>query len=77
MKHRILVVEDEPAVSRGVKDALSFNGYIVDVAGDGEAGYDLAREHHFDMIVLDLMLPGWAASSCWPGCVARTIRPPC
>ena len=58
MKHRILVVEDEPAVSRGVKDALSFNGYVVDVADDGESGYQLAREHHFDLIILDLMLPG-------------------
>ena len=57
MKHRILVVEDEPAVSRGVRDALSFNGYVVDVAADGETGYQLARENHFDMIVLDLMLP--------------------
>jgi DNA-binding response OmpR family regulator len=57
MKHRILVVEDEPAVSRGVRDALAFNGYAVDVAADGESGYALARENHFDMIVLDLMLP--------------------
>ena len=58
MKQRILVVEDEPAVARGVKDALSFNGYTVDVAVDGPSGYRLAREHAFDLIVLDLMLPG-------------------
>ena len=58
MKHRILVVEDEPAVSRGVRDALSFNGYLVDVAEDGDAGYRMARQHHFDLIILDLMLPG-------------------
>jgi DNA-binding response OmpR family regulator len=58
MKQRILVVEDEPAVARGVKDALSFNGYSVDVAIDGPAGYRLAREQTFDLIVLDLMLPG-------------------
>lgn len=58
MKHRILVVEDEPAVSRGVSDALLFNGYLVDVAEDGDAGYRMARKHHFDLIILDLMLPG-------------------
>ena len=58
MKQRILVVEDEPAVARGVKDALSFNGYTVDVAVDGPSGYRSARDQAFDLIVLDLMLPG-------------------
>ncbi len=58
MKQRILVVEDEPAVARGVKDALSFNGYTVDVAVDGPSGYRSARDQVFDLIVLDLMLPG-------------------
>jgi len=58
MKQRILVVEDEPAVARGVKDALSFNGYSVDVAIDGPTGYRHAQEQTFDLIVLDLMLPG-------------------
>ena len=57
MKHRILVVEDEPSVSRGVKDALSFNGYHVDVAEDGAAGYEIARSQPFDLLILDLMLP--------------------
>ncbi|MHC4953758.1 MAG: response regulator transcription factor [Planctomycetota bacterium] len=57
MKHRILVVEDEPSVARGVKDALSFNGYHVDVAEDGDAGYQLARSQAFDLLILDLMLP--------------------
>lgn len=58
MKHRILVVEDEPAVARGVRDALSFNGYMVEIAGDGRTGYELARDGSFDLVVLDLMLPG-------------------
>ena len=57
MKHRILVVEDEPAVARGVRDALGFNGCSVEVAVDGEAGYRLARDGSFDMVILDLMLP--------------------
>jgi two-component system alkaline phosphatase synthesis response regulator PhoP len=58
MKRRILVVEDEPAVARGVRDALGFNGYSAEWASDGLAGYRLARTHGFDLIVLDLMLPG-------------------
>ena len=43
MKHRILVVEDEPAVARGVRDALGFNGYSAEWAADGLTGYQLAR----------------------------------
>jgi DNA-binding response OmpR family regulator len=57
MRQRILVIEDEPAVSRGVRDALSFHGYAVDVAADGDQGYRLARDQGFDLIILDLMLP--------------------
>jgi two-component system alkaline phosphatase synthesis response regulator PhoP len=57
MRKRILIVEDEPAVARGVRDALSFNGYTVEVSGDGESGFRLARDEDFDLIVLDLMLP--------------------
>ena len=57
MKHRILVVEDEPAVLRGVEDALEFHGYGVKAAPDGLAGYEAARTGDFDLIVLDLMLP--------------------
>jgi len=58
MKRRILVVEDEPAVARGVRDALGFNGYSAEWAADGLTGYQLARTQGFDLIVLDLMLPG-------------------
>ena len=58
MKRRILVVEDEPAVARGVRDALDFNGYTAEWAPDGLTGYKLARTQGFDLIVLDLMLPG-------------------
>jgi len=58
MKHRILVIEDEPAVARGVKDALSFNGYGVEVAEDGLTGLRQATADAFDLVILDLMLPG-------------------
>jgi len=57
MKHRILVVEDEPAVLRGVQDALSYHDYLVETAEDGQRGWELARDEPFDLVVLDLMLP--------------------
>ncbi len=51
MKRRILVVEDEPAVARGVRDALDFNGYSAEWAPDGPTGYQLARTQGFDLII--------------------------
>ena len=54
---RILVVEDEPALLRGLKDNLRLESYDVLTASDGEEGYALATEHKPDLIILDLMLP--------------------
>jgi DNA-binding response OmpR family regulator len=55
---RILVVEDDLAILRGLKDNFQAEGYQVFVAEDGVEGYRLAREEDPDLIVLDLMLPG-------------------
>jgi DNA-binding response OmpR family regulator len=54
---RILVVEDDPAILRGLSDNLRLESYEVVTAADGETGYRLAREAPADLIVLDLMLP--------------------
>ena len=54
---RILVVEDEPALLRGLQDNLKAEAYEVITASDGETGLRLARETKPDLIVLDLMLP--------------------
>ena len=54
---RILVVEDDPAISRGLTDNLKFESHEVLSAADGEAGYHLIHEKKPDLIVLDLMLP--------------------
>lgn len=54
---RILVVEDERKTADYLQKGLSENGYVVDVAHDGIAGRDLAVGGHYDLIVLDLMLP--------------------
>jgi DNA-binding response OmpR family regulator len=53
----ILVVEDEPAILRGLADNLKFESYEVLTAADGQTGYDLIRGKKPDLIVLDLMLP--------------------
>jgi len=55
--NRILVVEDEPAILRGLQDNLRIEGFDVVTASDGETGYKHAIEAKPDLIVLDLMLP--------------------
>jgi heavy metal response regulator len=54
---RILIVEDEKKVAGFIKKGLEEETYAVDVACDGEEGYDLASMNQYDMIILDLMLP--------------------
>ena len=55
---RILVVEDEPGIALGLEDDLKMEGYQVEVVGDGAEASRRAREGAFDLILLDLMLPG-------------------
>ncbi len=54
---RILIVEDEPLILRGLVDNLAFESYDVMPVTDGEAAYRLIREKKPDLIILDLMLP--------------------
>jgi DNA-binding response OmpR family regulator len=55
---RILIVEDEPAIAIGLVDDLKLEGYEVEVIADGRMASQRARESKFDLIVLDIMLPG-------------------
>jgi len=55
---RVLVVEDEKRLAAGLKRGLEAEGFAADVALDGTEGLWRAREHPYDAIVLDLMLPG-------------------
>ncbi|MBU7449817.1 response regulator transcription factor [Leuconostoc citreum] len=57
MMAKILVVDDEIAISTLLKYNLEENGYEVTVASDGQTAYDLAKQESFDAILLDLMLP--------------------
>jgi two-component system, OmpR family, response regulator len=55
---RILVVEDEHKIANSIKKGLEQETYAVDIAYDGNEGYDLASVEEYDLIILDLMLPG-------------------
>ena len=58
MGARILVVEDEERIASFLQRGLTYEGYRVDLAGDGPTGLGLARENPPDLVVLDWMLPG-------------------
>jgi DNA-binding response OmpR family regulator len=55
---RILVVEDEQTIAVGLHDGLELEGYSVELAGDGLVATDRALQGGFDLILLDVMLPG-------------------
>jgi DNA-binding response OmpR family regulator len=54
----ILVVEDEPRILAFLRRGLEAQGFVVDVAADGADGLRRARSHRYDLLVLDLLLPG-------------------
>ena len=55
---RVLVVEDEAALAEGVRRGLEAEGFATDVAANGVDGLWMAKEHPYDAIVLDILLPG-------------------
>jgi DNA-binding response OmpR family regulator len=55
---RVLLVEDEVELAESLRRGLTNEGFVVDVAHDGITGGWLARENPYDVVVLDLMLPG-------------------
>ncbi len=57
MSERILVIEDDPSILRGLQLNLTMEGYAVRSAADGETGLQLARSERFDLLVVDVMLP--------------------
>lgn len=54
----VLTIEDDPAIRRGIVDALSFVGYRVLQAGNGDDGLRMAIQQQYDLLLLDLVLPG-------------------
>ena len=57
-KLRLLIVEDESAIRNGLVDVFVFHGYEVDSVDDGREGLRLAQTGRFDLVLLDVMLPG-------------------
>ncbi len=55
---KILIVEDEPSIAEGLVDLCQFKGYEAVHTDNGEEGYQQALSGHFDLIILDIMLPG-------------------
>lgn len=58
MQERILIVEDEEKLARFIELELTFEGYVVDKAADGRTGLSMAQSKDYDLIALDVMLPG-------------------
>ncbi|ROS27914.1 response regulator transcription factor [Cellulomonas sp. PhB150] len=54
---RVLVVDDERGLARALQRGLTAEGFAVDLAHDGERGLEMATDHEYDAIVLDIMLP--------------------
>jgi DNA-binding response OmpR family regulator len=54
---RILIIEDDISILKGLKDVLTFKSYKVLSATDGESGYEMVVEKKPDLIILDIMLP--------------------
>jgi two-component system alkaline phosphatase synthesis response regulator PhoP len=58
MNARVLLVEDEPGIVQVLVDLLEAEGHVVETAADGDAGLQLACIGSFDLLILDVMLPG-------------------
>jgi len=66
MMMKLLLIEDKDATARIIAKGLCQEGYLVDVAGDGEQGLDMARREAYDLMILDVRLPvkdGWTVCS--------------
>jgi len=57
MQYKILLIEDEPGLCLTLSDRLKKEGYRIDVANDGESGFERAVNQPYDLLLLDLMLP--------------------
>jgi DNA-binding response OmpR family regulator len=73
---RILVVEDEPKIARALQEGLEAESYSVTVANTGEDGFFLANSQGFDLLVLDVMLPGRSGIEVLSAMRKRSLRIP-
>ena len=71
----ILIVEDEQRLARLVARVLSEERHVVDIANDGDTGMDLALRGTYDLLILDLMLPGRSGLDICKQVRARKLQP--
>jgi two-component system KDP operon response regulator KdpE len=57
-KFSVLVVDDEPPLRKVLNTTLSARGFAVQEAGGAERALDVARQRHFDLVLLDINMPG-------------------
>jgi two-component system alkaline phosphatase synthesis response regulator PhoP len=76
MTQRILLVEDEPGLVMTLTDRLTSEGYVVETAGDAESGLTRSTSEPFDLIILDIMLPGGSGFDVCRDLRQRGIRTP-
>jgi two-component system nitrogen regulation response regulator NtrX len=71
--HNILIVDDESGIRQSLKGVLEDEGYRAAVAGSGEACLETLRKRSFDVVLLDVWLPGWTASKrCTRSAISKT-----
>ena len=58
MSTNILVIDDDPKITALLKRTLLFNGYAVEAANDGKTGINILENSSFDLVILDIMMPG-------------------
>ncbi|MBK9384896.1 MAG: response regulator transcription factor [Planctomycetes bacterium] len=76
MTDRILIVEDEPTLAEGVRAALAFAGYAVEIAANGEKALQRLRAGGLDLVLLDVMLPGLSGLEVLQSARAEGLRTP-
>ncbi len=73
---KVLIVDDEPSICWGFKTLLGDEGYDVHVASSAEAGLKLAAQQKFELVVLDVRLPGEDGLTALPNFALPLTTPP-
>ena len=74
MAFRILAVDDEPLILKGLRFSLEQDGYIVEEALDGQSALDMIQSTQYDLILLDVMMPVVSGTMCCVKCGSLPIR---